>query len=122
MMGGNWHGLWGTEGWFMLGDYYDVDKYLNMFWMLVFCATAATIVAGAVAERIKFKAYFIYSILVSVIIYPIYGHWVWGGGWLANLPFGLGAIDFAGSGVVHAIGGFVGLAGAMVLGPGLVNI
>ncbi|MBW2630270.1 MAG: ammonium transporter [Deltaproteobacteria bacterium] len=117
MMGGDWHGLLGTSGWFMLGDYYDVDKYLNMFWMLVFCATAATIVSGAVAERMKFKAYFGYSILVSLIIYPIYGHWVWGGGWLSSLPFGLGAIDFAGSGVVHAIGGFVGLAGAMVLGP-----
>jgi Amt family ammonium transporter len=117
MMGGDWHGLWGTEGWLMTGKYYDVDKYLNMFWMLVFCATAATIVSGAVAERMKFKAYFGYSILVSLIIYPVYGHWVWGGGWLSSLPFGLGAIDFAGSGVVHAVGGFVGLAGAMVLGP-----
>ena len=117
MMGGDWHGLWGTQGWFMLGDYYDVDKYLNMFWMLVFCATAATIVSGAVAERLKFKAYIIYSVVVSAIIYPIYGHWVWGGGWLSQLPFGMGALDFAGSGVVHAIGGFVGLAGAMVLGP-----
>ena len=117
MMGGDWHGLWGTKGWLMLGDYYDVGKYLNMFWMLVFCATAATIVSGAVAERLKFKAYLIYSAIVSIIIYPIYGHWVWGGGWLAHLPFGMGALDFAGSGVVHAIGGFVGLAGAMVLGP-----
>jgi len=117
MMGGDWHGIFGTEGWLMLGSYYDVDAYLNMFWMLVFCATAATIVAGAVAERMKFKAYVIYSIIVSAIIYPIYGHWVWGGGWLSQLPFGMGALDFAGSGVVHAVGGFVGLAGAMVLGP-----
>ena len=117
MMGGDWNGLWGTEGWLMVGSYYDVDAYLNMFWMLVFCATAATIVAGAVAERLKFKAYLIYSVVVSAIIYPIYGHWVWGGGWLSQLPFGMGALDFAGSGVVHAIGGFVGLAGAMVLGP-----
>ncbi len=117
MMGGDWHGLWGTEGWLMFGDYYDVDKYLNMFWMLVFCATAATIVAGAVAERLKFKAYLIYSIVVSAIIYPIYGHWVWGGGWLSTLPFGMGALDFAGSGAVHAVGGLVGLAGAIVLGP-----
>ncbi len=117
MMGTDWHGLVGTSGWFMLGDYYDVDKYLNMFWMLVFCATAATIVSGAIAERLKFRAYLIYSIVVSAIIYPIYGHWVWGGGWLAHLPFGAGAVDFAGSGVVHAIGGIVGLAGAMVLGP-----
>ena len=117
MMGGDWHGLWGTEGWLMLGDYYDVDAYLSMFWMLVFCATAATIVAGAVAERLKFKAYLIYSVVVSAIIYPIYGHWVWGGGWLSQLPFGMGALDFAGSGAVHAVGGFVGLAGAIVLGP-----
>lgn len=117
MMGGDWHGLWGTQGWLMLGDNYDVGKYLNMFWMLVFCATAATIVSGAVAERLKFKAYLIYSAVVSIIIYPIYGHWVWGGGWLSQLPFGMGALDFAGSGVVHAIGGFVGLAGAIVLGP-----
>ncbi len=117
MMGGDWHGLWGTEGWLMLGDYYDVDKYLNMFWMLVFCATAATIVAGAVAERLKFKAYLIYSVVVCAIIYPIYGHWVWGGGWLSNLPLGLGAVDFAGSGAVHAVGGFVALAGAIILGP-----
>jgi len=117
MMGGDWHGLWGTQGWFMLGDFYDVDAYLNMFWMLVFCATAATIVAGAVAERLKFKAYLIYSVVVSAIIYPIYGHWVWGGGWLSSLPLGLGALDFAGSGVVHAVGGLVGLAGAIVLGP-----
>jgi len=117
MMGGDWYGLWGTEGWFMLGDYYDVDAYLNMFWMLVFCATAATIVAGAVAERLKFRAYLIYSVVVSAIVYPIYGHWVWGGGWLSSLPFGMGALDFAGSGVVHAVGGLVGLAGAIVLGP-----
>ena len=117
MMGNDWHGLWGTDGWLMLGDYYDVDAYLNMFWMLVFCATAATIVAGAVAERMKFKAYILYSVIVSAIIYPLYGHWIWGGGWLAQLPFGLGALDFAGSGAVHALGGFIGLAGAMVLGP-----
>ena len=117
MMGGDWHGLFGTKGWFMLGSYYDVGKYLSMFWMLVFCATAATIVSGAVAERLKFKAYLVYSVVVSAIVYPIYGHWVWGGGWLSKLPFGMGALDFAGSGVVHAIGGFVGLAGALVLGP-----
>jgi Amt family ammonium transporter len=117
MMGGDWHGLWGTQGWLLLGDYYDTGKYLNFLWMLVFCATAATIVCGAVAEPLKFKAYLIYSAVVSIIIYPIYGHWVWGGGWLSQLPFGMGALDFAGSGVVHAIGGFVGLAGAMVLGP-----
>ncbi len=117
MMGTDWHGIIGIDGWLMLGKYYDVDQYLMMFWMLVFCATAATIVAGAVAERLKFKAYLIYSIVVSAIIYPVFGHWVWGGGWLSNLPYGLGALDFAGSGAVHALGGFIGLAGAIVLGP-----
>jgi Amt family ammonium transporter len=116
-MGTDWHGLIGTSGWFMLGDFYDASEYLNFFWMLVFCATAATIVSGAVAERLKFSAYLIYSAIVSLVIYPIYGHWVWGGGWLANLPFGVGAMDFAGSGVVHSVGGMVALAGAIVLGP-----
>lgn len=116
-MGDDWRGLVGTKGWFMFGDYYDVEKYLNMFWMAVFCATAATIVSGAVAERLKFKAYLVYTVIVSGFIYPICAHWVWGGGWLSRLPFGLGMVDFAGSGVVHALGGIVGLAGAMVLGP-----
>ncbi|MEE8194224.1 MAG: ammonium transporter [Dehalococcoidales bacterium] len=111
------YGLWGTEGLLMLGDYYDVDAYLLMFWMLVFAATAATIVAGAVAERLKFKAYLMYSVVVSAIIFPIYGNWVWGGGWLSQLKLGMGALDFAGSGAVHAIGGFIGLAGIIVLGP-----
>ncbi|KUK14488.1 MAG: ammonium transporter [Synergistetes bacterium] len=117
MMGDDWHGLIGTTGWFMFGEYYDVSKYLNMFWMLVFCATSATIVSGAVAERLKFGAYLIYTLVVTGIIYPIYGHWAWGGGWLSKIPLGLGFLDFAGSGVVHALGGFVGLAGALVLGP-----
>ena len=116
MMGGI-HPFAGTQGWMLLGSNYDVGAYLGFFWMLVFAATAATIVAGAVAERLKFKAYLIYSVVVFALIYPIYGHWVWGGGWLSTLPFGMGALDFAGSGVVHAVGGFVGLAGAMVLGP-----
>ncbi len=117
MMGQDYHGLVGTTGWFLHGDNYDVGRYLMFFWQLVFAGTAATIVSGAVAERLKFSAYFLYSIIVSIFIYPIYGHWVWGGGWLSHLPFGLGHLDFAGSGVVHTIGGFVGLAGAIVLGP-----
>lgn len=116
MMGNDYHGLIGTSGWFLHGANYDVGKYLMFFWQLVFAGTAATIVSGAVAERLKFKAYFLYSLAVAAIIYPIYGHWVWGGGWLAKLPFGVGHVDFAGSGVVHTIGGFVGLAGAIVLG------
>jgi len=117
MMGNDYNGIIGTSGWFLHGDNYDVGRYLMFFWQLVFAGTAATIVSGAVAERLKFKAYFLYSILVTALIYPLYGHWVWGGGGLSKLPFGVGPVDFAGSGVVHTIGGFVGLAGAIVLGP-----
>ncbi len=86
-----------------------------MIFQTVFAATAATIVSGAMAERTEFKAYFFYSIVISAVIYPISGHWVWGGGWLSQLetPFH----DFAGSTVVHSVGGWVALAGAMILGP-----
>jgi Amt family ammonium transporter len=110
-------GFFGSGPFMLLGDQYDVNKYLDFFWQLVFCATAATIVSGAVAERLKFPAYLIYSFIISLIVYPLYGHWVWGGGWLSKLPFGMAHLDFAGSGVVHTIGGFFGLAGAIVLGP-----
>ncbi|MDD3345682.1 MAG: ammonium transporter, partial [Candidatus Omnitrophica bacterium] len=82
MMGQDYGGLIGTTGWFLHGDSYDVGTYLMFFWQLVFAGTAATIVSGAIAERLKFKAYFLYSLAVIAIIYPIYGHWVWGGGWL----------------------------------------
>ncbi|MBA2848599.1 ammonium transporter [Thermosulfuriphilus ammonigenes] len=117
MMGTDWKGLLGTSGFFLSGDGYDVGNYLTFFWQMVFAATAATIVSGAVAERLKFQAYLVYSAVITLFIYPIYGHWVWGGGWLSKLPYGLGHLDFAGSGVVHAVGGFIGLAGAIVLGP-----
>jgi Amt family ammonium transporter len=117
MFGVDVAGFVGSSGWFLLGDSYDVNVYLLFMFQAVFAATAATIVSGAVAERLKFKAYLIYSLGLTAVIYPIYGHWVWGGGWLSTLPYGLGHLDFAGSGVVHAVGGFVGLAGAMVLGP-----
>ncbi|WP_427366365.1 ammonium transporter [Candidatus Caldatribacterium saccharofermentans] len=110
-------GFIGSGHWFLLGASYDVGTYLDFFWQLVFCGTAATIVSGAVAERLKFSAYLVYTLFVSLFIYPVYAHWVWGGGWLSKLPFGVGHVDFAGSGVVHAVGGLVGLAGAMVLGP-----
>ena len=117
MFGSDAGGFIGTSGWFLGGESYDVSTYLLFLFQLVFAATAATIVSGAVAERLKVKAYLIYAIVVCALIYPIYGHWVWGGGWLANLSFGLGHLDFAGSGVVHTMGGFIGLAGAIVLGP-----
>jgi Amt family ammonium transporter len=117
MMGKDWHLLIGTSGWFLHGEAYDVHTSLIWIFQVVFAATAATIVSGAVAERIKFSVYLFYSAVVSALVYPIYGHWVWGGGWLSKLPFGAGALDFAGSGIVHAMGGFIGLAGAMTLGP-----
>lgn len=83
------------------------------FFQLVFAATAATIVSGAMAERTKFTSYLIYSAIISTFIYPISGHWIWGGGWLAQM----GMHDFAGSTVVHSVGGWLALTGAFVLGP-----
>jgi len=85
------------------------------FWLFqaAFCGAAATIVAGAMAERMKFHAYLIYTIFISALVYPIIGHWAWGGGWLAQTGFA----DFAGSTVVHATGGFAALVGAALLGP-----
>ncbi|GHU97529.1 ammonium transporter [Spirochaetia bacterium] len=87
--------------------------YSSWFFQMVFAATAATIVSGAMAERTKFKSYLIYTVFISAIIYPISGHWIWGGGWLAELGFH----DFAGSTVVHSVGGWAALMGALVLGP-----
>ncbi len=107
----------GLSGFFLSGTAYDVTTSLYWLFQMVFAATAATIVAGAMAERTRIQAYLAYSFLTSALIYPIYGHWVWGGGWLASLPFGVGARDFAGSGVVHAVGGLLGLVGAAMVGP-----
>ncbi|MDF2957638.1 MAG: Ammonia channel protein AmtB [Candidatus Alkanophagales archaeon MCA70_species_1] len=84
MLGASWHMLIGTSGFFLAGDAYDVSTILSWFFMLVFCATAATIVSGAIAERPKFSVYLVYSVVVSAIIFPIYGHWLWGGGWLSS--------------------------------------
>jgi Amt family ammonium transporter len=126
--------FFGTQGlWFLggadnspaMGDAYmgvyssinwtGVPLWTKFFFQLVFAGTAATIVSGAVAERIKFGAFYIFSFLMVGIIYPITGHWIWGGGWLAKL----GMFDFAGSTVVHSVGGWAALTGAMVLGPRL---
>jgi Amt family ammonium transporter len=87
----------------------------SLIFQTVFAATAATIVSGAVAERTKFSSYIVFTVFITAIIYPISGHWIWGGGWLSNLatPFH----DFAGSTVVHSVGAWVGLAGAIVIGP-----
>ena len=104
----------GMSGFFLGGV---IDYWQYAFWMfqVVFAATAATIVSGAVAERIKFKGYIFYTIFITALVYPIAGHWIWGGGWLSKLPTPF--IDFAGSTVVHSIGGWSALAGAIVLGP-----
>lgn len=114
-------GIFGYKGFFLMtGGTYDVTVYTIFFFQLVFMDTACTIPTGAMAERWKFSAFVIYGFFMSMIIYPIFANWVWGGGWLAalgrNLGLGHGYIDFAGSSVVHAMGGFVGLAGAIVLG------
>ncbi len=93
-------------------DYANFD-WSNFVFNLVFCATAATIVSGGVAERTKFVSYCIYSALISAVVYPIEAHWVWGGGWLAQLGFH----DFAGSTVIHMVGGISAFIGAIVVGP-----
>jgi Amt family ammonium transporter len=90
-----------------------LSSQVDFLFQVVFAATAATIVSGAVAGRMRFEAYLIYSALLTGLVYPISGMWKWGGGWLAELGF----IDFAGSAVVHGVGGFAGLAAAIVLGP-----
>ena len=107
----------GYSGFFLSGAAYDVTTAAIWFFQMCFAAAAATIVSGAMAERTKITAYMAYSFIVSAVIYPVFGHWVWGGGWLSTLPFGAGARDFAGSGVVHSLGGLIALTGAMMVGP-----
>ena len=94
----------------VVGEGYD---WTTLIFQTVFCATAATIVSGSMAERTKFSAYCIYSMVISAVIYPVSGHWIWGGGWLAELGFH----DFAGSTAVHMVGGVAALIGAAILGP-----
>ena len=108
-------GFVGLSGFFLTSEAYSVDTALLWAFQMMFAGTAATIVAGAVAERMKITAYLAYAFLIVAIIYPIYGHWVWGGGWLSTMA--TPTVDFAGSGVVHAIGGLAALAGAIMVGP-----
>ena len=120
---GGW--FMGTSGWFVPTDttafasleWSSVPTHAAWLFQLVFAATAATIVSGAMAERTQFKSYLIYSVFITGFIYPVVGHWIWGGGWLAG--FGAGMLDFAGSTVVHSTGGWLALTGAIVLGPRL---
>ena len=130
IMFGAGNAFMGTSGWFVPSEslaegaatdtsvfsaleWSSVPTYAAWLFQLVFAATAATIVSGAMAERTQFKSYLIYSIFITGIIYPVVGHWVWGGGWLADV----GMSDFAGSTVVHSTGGWLALTGAIVLGP-----
>ncbi len=115
IMFGPGNGFMGFKGWFLVGAESASSVPLFAFWLFqaAFCGAAATIVAGGMAERMKFQAYLIYSFVISALIYPIIGHWVWGGGWLAKLGF----MDFAGSTVVHAVGGFAALIGTIILKP-----
>ena len=123
MFGTSGTGWFGTDGFFLSGwEGPDGDQWVLAFWMFqcVFAATAATIVSGAVAERTKFVGYLVYSVVLCAFIYPVFGSWAWGsllngGGWLE----GMGFIDFAGSTVVHSVGGWAALAGTIVLGPRL---
>lgn len=107
MYGESVMGLFGKPGFFTSTD------YTSLIFQTVFCATAATIVSGAMAERTKFISYLIYSFFISLLIYPVSGHWIWGGGWLSQLGFH----DFAGSTAVHMVGGIAALVGATVIGP-----
>lgn len=117
---GQW-GFFGHTGWFLGGNAYDVSVLGFFFYQVAFMDTTATIPTGAMAERWKFSAFVGWGLFCGAIYYPLYGAWVWGGGWLSQLgnsmDLGHGAVDFAGSGVVHAMGGMAALAGAIVLGP-----
>src|SRR3954466_13773425 len=114
-------GLFGLKGFFRSGNSYDVGVFALFLFQMVFMDTAGTIPTGAMAERWKFSAFIVFAFFMSMFVYPIYANWVWGGGWLAQLGtnFGLGHghVDFAGSSVVHLVGGVAALAGAKVLGP-----
>ena len=117
-MFGEGNGFIGFSGWALDGvpdiiPGLNVQKYAFWFFQAAFCGAAATIVAGGMAGRMKFVAYLLYTVVISGLVYPIVGHWIWGGGWLAEMGFG----DFAGSTVVHATGGAAALIGTILLGP-----
>jgi Amt family ammonium transporter len=120
LFGKTW-GLWGTQGMLLSGHTYDVGVMVIFLFEMVFMDTALTIVTGAAAERWKFLTFCVSSVLMGAFTYPIFGNWAWGGGWLAtlgtNLGLGKGYCDFAGSGVVHAVGGLTALAVALIIGP-----
>ncbi|PUU87877.1 MAG: Ammonium transporter [Halanaerobium sp.] len=116
-MFGSGNSFIGTTGYFLQDTFanlgLDIPIAAFFIFQTVFAATAATIVSGAMAERTNFSGYLAYSVVITAFIYPVVGHWIWGGGWLAEM----GLVDFAGSTVVHSVGGWAALAGAIVLGP-----
>ena len=118
---GKTFGLFGLKGFFLGGDSYDVGVFALFLFQMVFMDTAATIPTGAMAERWKFSSFVVFAFFMSMFVYPLFANWVWGGGWLAalgtNFGLGHGHVDFAGSSVVHMVGGVAALAGAIVLGP-----
>ncbi|HVT76313.1 MAG TPA: ammonium transporter [Acidimicrobiales bacterium] len=125
-LGAPWHiGAWNIlshHGFFLGGNSYDVSILGFFFFQLVFMDATATIPTGAMAERWKFSSFCVWGLFASMILYPVYGNWVWGGGWLSQIgamgpKLGHGAVDFAGSGVVHAMGGVAAFWGAKMLGP-----
>jgi ammonium transporter, Amt family len=120
LFGTNW-GIFGQSGMFLAGHTYDVGVMVIFLFQMVFMDTALTIVTGAAAERWKFLTFAVSSVLMGAFTYPLFANWAWGGGWLAqmgtNLGLGKGYCDFAGSGVVHAVGGITALAVAMIIGP-----
>ena len=122
-LGGHPFGLFGMKGFLLNFNVYDVGVLALFLFQMVFMDTTATIPTGSMAERWKFSSFFIYGIFVGTIIYPLFGNWVWGGGWLSTLgrEFGLGHghVDFAGSSVVHMTGGVLAFVGAAVIGPRL---
>lgn len=129
MFGTSYLGLFGTDGFFLSGYAHRTDTYSFLFFQTMFCATSATIVSGAMAERTHFPAYLWYSVFITALIYPVFGSWAWGGsfaggGWLQAPEGGLlqrwglpPFVDFAGSTVVHSLGGWCALAGVIAVGP-----
>ncbi|MBX6377891.1 MAG: ammonium transporter [Clostridia bacterium] len=119
MFGADAAGFIGTSGFFTTGKFEHLGLSIPLLAFLifqtVFAGTAATIVSGAMAERTKFGTYLVFSLIMTAVIYPVVGHWIWGGGWLAKM----GMLDFAGSTVVHSVGGWAALAGCILLGPRL---
>jgi len=120
-LGGRSLGLFGASRFALMSVPHNASNLTMFFFSVVFMVTSATIPTGALAERWRFSAFLLYAVFVSTLLYPLYGNWVWGGGWLAGLgdTFGLGHghVDFAGASVVHLTGGVIALAGVLVLGP-----